>query len=114
MARLVALRHCGESESVPGCLFHGTGTRCRPFSVTRPETQTNAHAQGKPDCSEGIPSARAMLWGIKSRQCFFERDVLSFFSFPILFIVVSTVQGIHIHGITEHITHLSSATNDAC
>ena len=73
MARLVALRHCGESESVPGCLFHGTGTRCRPFSVTRPETQTNAQAQGKPDFSEGIPSTRAMLWGIKCRHCFFER-----------------------------------------
>ena len=39
--------------------------------------------------------------------------VLSFFTFPILFIVVSIVQGIHIHGIIEHITQLSSATNDA-
>ena len=26
MARLVALRYGGESESAPGCLFNGTGT----------------------------------------------------------------------------------------
>ena len=36
MARLVALRYGGESESVPGCLFDGTGTLYRLFSVTRP------------------------------------------------------------------------------
>ena len=50
----------------------------------------------------------------KAVNVFLNEMFLVFFSFPILFIVVSMVQGIHIHGITEHITHLSSATNDAC
>ena len=31
MARFVALRYGGESESVPGCLFNGTGTLYRLF-----------------------------------------------------------------------------------
>ena len=48
MAPLVVLRYGGESESVPGCLFDGTGTLYRLFSVTRPKPQTNAHAHGKP------------------------------------------------------------------
>ena len=36
MARLVALRYGGESESVPGCLFDGTGTLHHLFSATKP------------------------------------------------------------------------------
>ena len=34
MARLVALRHGGESASVPGCACEGTGTLYRLSSVT--------------------------------------------------------------------------------
>ena len=48
IVRLVALRYGGESESIPGCLCHGTGTPHRLFFVIRPEPQSNAHAQGKP------------------------------------------------------------------
>ena len=55
MARLVAVRYGGESESVPGCLFDDTGTLYCLVSVTRPKPQSNAHAQGKPLFSEGIP-----------------------------------------------------------
>ena len=68
MARLVALRYGGEPESVPGCLFDGTGTLYRLFSVTRLKPQTRVHAQGKLLFSEGIPWARALLWEIESRQ----------------------------------------------
>ena len=70
MARLVALRYGGESESVPGCLCNGTGTLHRLFSVTRPNPQSNAHAQGKPLFSEDMPWARALLWEMQSRQRF--------------------------------------------
>ena len=85
----------GASESVPGCLFDGTGTLYRLFFfVTRPKPQSNAHAQGKPLFSEGIPWARALLWEIKAanvvyaarlrrtlsndvrEQCFFSRLTL--------------------------------------
>ena len=58
----------GASESVPGCLFDGTGTLYRLFSVTRLKPQTRVHAQGKLLFSEGIPWARALLWEIESRQ----------------------------------------------
>ena len=57
MARLIAIRYGGESESVPGCLCDGTGTLYRLFSVTGPKPQSNAHAQGKPLFPEGIPWA---------------------------------------------------------
>ena len=57
MARLAALRYGGESASVSCCLCDGTGTLYRLLSVTRPTPQSNAHAQGKPLFSEGIPWA---------------------------------------------------------
>ena len=57
MARLAALRYGGESASVSGYLCDGTGTLYRLLSVTRPTPQSNAHAQGKPLFSEGIPWA---------------------------------------------------------
>ena len=71
MARLVALRYGGESESVPGCLFDGTGTLYRLFSVTRKKSQSNDHVQGKPLFSEGIPWARALFWEIKAINLFY-------------------------------------------
>ena len=70
MARLVALRYGGESESVPGCLFDGTGTLYRLFSVTRPKPQSDAHAREKPLFSENISWAWAWLWESNSRKRF--------------------------------------------
>ena len=54
MARLVALRYGAESESVPGCLFDGTGTLYRLFSD---KAKTPVQCSGKPLFSEGIPWA---------------------------------------------------------
>ena len=73
MTRLVALRYGGESELVPGCLFDGTGTVYRLFSLKRPNPQSNAHAQEKPLFSEGISWAQALLWEIKKTSTFFMR-----------------------------------------
>ena len=56
-----------RSQSRAACLT--VQAPCIAFS--RPKPQSNAHAQGKPLFSEGIPWARTLLWEIKSRQRFF-------------------------------------------
>ena len=54
---LSAYATAASPESFPGCLFNGTGTLYRPFSVTRPKPRSNVHTQGKTLFAEGIPWA---------------------------------------------------------
>ena len=72
MARLVARRYGGESESVPGCLFGGTGTLYRVFS-DKAKTPGQCSCSGKTPVCGGHTLGMSIALGNKKPSAFFVR-----------------------------------------